>query len=344
MVKTSDYDFFLPEELIAAYPSAVRGEDRLICYDRDDGVIRHNQFGDLISYLQPGDLLLFNDVRVRKSRLHGNKETGGKVEILLLSNNDEVIWNALLKSSRSVKLNQKIIIKDDLFCFLTEKNEGSFKLKFNRPLTKEILAEIGEVPLPPYIVKKRDENDNYQDDEKRYQTVYATEGDAVAAPTAGLHFTDDFMAKLDAKGIQMGYLTLTVGWGTFAPVKADKITDHVMHSESYFLSEKTVNLIEETKKNGKRVIGVGTTAVRTVESAFVDGKIKPGANNTDIFIYPGYNFKVIDGIVTNFHTPRSTLLMMVSAFAGRENIIKIYEEAVSEEYKFFSYGDAMLLT
>lgn len=373
------YDFELPEEQIAAYPSAKRGDDRLLVLDRSQQQCAHRRFAELLEFINPGDLLVFNNIRVRKARLEAVKPTGGRVELLLLQPRSDGLWECLTKSARPVKEGTELTVADRISCRVEAREDGYVLLRFAEPLTEELIEKIGSVPLPPYIIRQRanrtagdtvtheqcaaggpdglaDSMDDSMDDsmgdsmvvsmidEIRYQTVYAERTGAVAAPTAGLHFTRELLHSLTEKGVSLGWLSLEVGWGTFAPVKDDDITAHRMHAERYHIPEETAEAVQQTRARGGRVIAVGTTVVRALESAAgEDGILVPGENSTEIFIYPGYRFKAVDGMVTNFHTPRSTLLMMISAFAGRERVMEVYRDAVQRNYRFFSYGDAMLI-
>lgn len=341
------YDFDLPEAQIAAYPAAVRGDDRLLVLDRNSRETQHRHFSDLGSFLRRGDLLVFNNIRVRKARLDAVKDSGGRVELLLLQPRSADLWECLTKSARPVRPGTELTVAGRIRAAVVSKEEGFVAVRFAEPLTEELIEEIGTVPLPPYIVRRRAElSDGVQAtlDEIRYQTVFAQRTGAVAAPTAGLHFTPELLEQLTEQGVQLAWISLEVGWGTFAPVKDDDIRAHRMHQERYSVPGETAAAVARTRTAGGRVIAVGTTVVRTLESAVgTDGSVAAGEGSTEIFIYPGYSFRAVDGMVTNFHTPRSTLLMMISAFAGRERIMEVYREAVAGGYRFFSYGDAMLL-
>ncbi len=343
-MKTDLFDFFLPDKLIAAYPSENRGEDRLMVVQRQGGIILQKQFADLNEFLMEGDLLVFNDVRVHKARLFAAKPTGGRVEILLLEQQDACTWHCLTGSSRPVKAHTRLQFSGDVFGVIKGRTlEGLCILEFEQSLDDATLDAMGHMPLPPYILKQRGAADEL--DDERYQTVYAKQGRAVAAPTAGLHFTEELLDVLRKKGVGEAYLTLNVGWGTFAPVKSEAVETHSMHCERFIIPEATALAVNRAREEKRRVIAVGTTVVRALESAFdgESGGVVPGDSSTEIFIKPGYEFRAIDGMVTNFHTPRSTLLMMVSAFSGYELIMQAYREAVEAEFRFFSYGDAMLL-
>ncbi|MEG0899715.1 MAG: tRNA preQ1(34) S-adenosylmethionine ribosyltransferase-isomerase QueA [Oscillospiraceae bacterium] len=340
-MKKSDFWFDLPESQIAQTPVYPRDSSRLLKLDKISGQVEDKVFTDIENLLNPGDLLVLNNSRVIPARLYGNKvETGGAIEFLLLNRHKEDVWEIMVKPGRKAKPGSKFIFGDGVLkAEILEIIEGGNRLvKFtHNGDIYDVLDQIGNMPLPPYITEKLD-------DKERYQTVYSKEVGSAAAPTAGLHFTTELMDRLKAKGINLAYVTLHVGLGTFRPVKEDEITDHKMHSEEYYLPEETANLINETKKNGKRVIAVGTTSCRTLESvATFKGKIEACSGSTDIFIYPGYEFKVLDGIITNFHLPESTLIMLVSALAGYEHTMNAYKYAVENKYRFFSFGDAMLI-
>ena len=334
----SDFDYELPEELIAQTPIEPRNASRLMVINPINKTIEHHHFYDLKKFLTIGDTLIFNDTRVIPARLIGHRETGGKVEIFLLRRVDGNHWEALVKPGKKAIKGNKIIFSDELSCEVTDNtNFGGRIIEFKFDgIFEEILDRLGETPLPPYIHEKLN-------DSERYQTVYNRERGSAAAPTAGLHFTREQMDDLKNSGINLGFVTLHVGLGTFRPVHVDNIEEHVMHEEYFSISQETVDLIEQTKKNHHRVIAVGTTSIRTLESAFIDGKLKAMSGATNIFIYPGYEFKVVDAIITNFHLPKSTLIMLISAFAGREFTLRAYNEAVKKRYRFFSFGDAMFI-
>ncbi len=337
-LRRSDYFYELPPELIAQDPLADRSSSRLMAVDRNTGKTEHKHFSDIIDLLVPGDCLVLNNTKVIPARLLGKREgTGGHVEVLLLKRVNATDWETLVKPGKSCRPGQKLdfgegILKAEV---LEVVEDGNRIVRFHFDgIFEEILDKLGEMPLPPYITHKLA-------DPTRYNTVYAKFDGSAAAPTAGLHFTPELLNKIEDKGIKLAYVTLHVGLGTFRPVKEDVITDHKMHTESYQVTKETADLINRTKAEGGRVICVGTTSCRTVEScAGEDGKVDPGSGETSIFIYPGYKFKVMDGLITNFHLPESTLIMLVSAFAGRENVLAAYEEAVRERYRFFSFGDA----
>ncbi|MFR2805675.1 MAG: tRNA preQ1(34) S-adenosylmethionine ribosyltransferase-isomerase QueA [Faecalispora jeddahensis] len=340
-LSTKDFDFDLPEELIAQTPIEPRDASRLLILDKKSGEIQHRHFYDIIDYLNPNDCLILNDSRVLPARIYGIKEgTGARVEFLLLAAKGDDVWEVLAGPGKRAKPANRFSFGDGLMTaeVLEIIEDGNRLVKFSyQGNFYAVLDQIGQMPLPPYIKKKLE-------DKERYQTVYSREVGSAAAPTAGLHFTKELLGKIREKGIKIGYVTLHVGLGTFRPVSVDKITDHKMHSEHYWLPQETADLINETKKNGGRVISVGTTSCRTIESvAKKEGCIKESDGFTDIFIYPGFQFKVLDGLITNFHLPESTLIMLVSALAGREHILNAYRIAVQEKYRFFSFGDAMFI-
>ncbi|MBE6098691.1 MAG: tRNA preQ1(34) S-adenosylmethionine ribosyltransferase-isomerase QueA [Anaerovibrio sp.] len=339
-MKLTDFDYDLPEELIAQTPVEPRNSSRLMVLDPVEKSIEHRHFYDLKEYLEPGDTLIFNDTRVMPARLLGWREgTGGKVEVFLLRRIDGDTWETLVKPGRKAREGQVVRFSDELTCTVQETTDfGGRIVKFSyEGIFEEILDRLGETPLPPYIHEKLA-------DRERYQTVYSREQGSAAAPTAGLHFTKEQMAELKEMGVNLGFVTLHVGLGTFRPVSVETVEEHVMHKEYYSISQETADLIKATKAAGKRVIAVGTTSIRTLESAATAvGEIAGRTDWTNIFIYPGYEFKIVDGIVTNFHLPKSTLIMLISAFAGREFVLKAYEQAVKERYRFFSFGDAMMI-
>lgn len=335
----SDFDYFLPEELIAQHPCMPRDHSRLLVLNKKTGATSHKRFYDLPDYLKAGDTLVFNDTKVIPARLIGSKaETGGKVEVFLLNRKSGEEWEALVKPGKKARIGAVIEFSEELSCEVvgnTDFGGRIVRFKFNG-IFEEILDTLGQTPLPPYIKEQLA-------DKERYQTVYARERGSAAAPTAGLHFTKELMEKIQAKGVNLAFVTLHVGLGTFRPVNTDDITNHVMHREYYSVPPETAELIHKTKKEGGRVIAIGTTAIRTLETAGQDGELTAKSGWTEIFIYPGYQFKIIDAAVTNFHLPKSTLLMLISALAGQENVLATYREAVAEEYRFFSFGDAMLI-
>ncbi|WP_066634931.1 tRNA preQ1(34) S-adenosylmethionine ribosyltransferase-isomerase QueA [Desulfolucanica intricata] len=339
-MKLSDYDYYLPEELIAQEPSAKRDESRLMVLFRDRDKIEHKKFKNITEYLKPGDTLVVNDTKVIPARLYGVKETGARVEVLLLKQLDSNRWESLVKPGRKARVGACLNFAGGKLTAKVVDNTavGGRVVEFSfRGSFEDILSQVGQVPLPPYIKKTLD-------NPERYQTVYARQAGSAAAPTAGLHFTGELLEKIKGQGIDIVSVLLHVGLGTFRPVKVEDIREHRMHAEYYEISEKTAKKLADTRKRGGRIIAVGTTTTRCLESAAMEnGQLKPGGGWTEIFIYPGYRFKVIDGLVTNFHLPCSTLLMMVSAFAGREKVLNAYREAVAHRYRFFSFGDAMLL-
>ncbi len=339
-MKTHDFYYDLPKERIAQTPVEPRDHSRLLVMDRFTGEMEHRHFYDIVDYLRPGDLLVINDSRVLPARLYGYKEdTGAHMELLLLEQKENMVWECLAKPGKKAKPGVKLIFGDGLLTgeVVEVKEDGNRMVKFTCDGNfYSVLDQIGQMPLPPYITAKLQ-------DKERYQTVYSKELGSAAAPTAGLHFTPDLMDKIRAMGVDFASVTLHVGLGTFRPVKAQEVAEHKMHSEHCLLPKETAEKILKTKANGGRVIAVGTTSCRTLESvATFTGQIQPWEGYTDIFIYPGYEFKVLDGLITNFHLPESTLIMLVSAFAGREHILHAYEEAVKLEYRFFSFGDACL--
>lgn len=340
MLALTDFDYDLPEQLIANYPLAQRTASRLLVVDRVDGPKADRSFSDITDYLQPGDLLVFNNTKVIPARLYGQKETGGKIEVLVERLQDEQTVLAHVRSSKSPKSGSVLQFGDDLTVTVLSRQDDLFELQFSTQHTVlEWLELLGHMPLPPYI--KRDDE---LSDKTRYQTVYAEIDGAVAAPTAGLHFDDALLDKLKVQGVQTAFLTLHVGAGTFQPVRVDNILEHKMHAEYAVIDEALCAQIRATKHAGKRVIAVGTTSVRALESAACDTHmIDTLCGDTDIFIYPGYQYQIVDAMITNFHLPKSTLLMLVSAFASREVMLQAYHHAVAEQYRFFSYGDAMLL-
>lgn len=337
----NEFDYDLPEELIAQTPLKDRSSSKLLVLNKNNGNIEHRKFSDIISYLKEGDTLVLNDTKVIPARLIGVKEeTGAVIEVLLLKNLEDDKWEALSKPAKRVKVGSVISFGEGLLkceC-IEEKEEGIRVLKLIYDgILYEILDKLGTMPLPPYIHEKLE-------DQNRYQTVYAKNLGSAAAPTAGLHFTNELLDKLKNKGINVCYVTLHVGLGTFRPVTVDNILEHHMHSEYYEISEETCNIIKETKKKNNRVVAVGTTTVRTLETVMNKyGELKPCLGNTDIFIYPGYEFKIVDNLITNFHLPKSTLIMLISALAGKENVLNAYKVAVLEKYRFFSFGDSMFI-
>lgn len=340
-MKTSDFNYELPQELIAQDPLEDRSSSRLLHLDRSTGEISHGTFRDILGYLRAGDCLVINDTKVIPARLFGHKEdTGAVIELLLLKRRENDIWETLVKPGKKAKIGTKLVFGDGILKgeILDVVDEGNRLIQFHyQGIFEEILDQLGEMPLPPYITHKLQ-------DKNRYQTVYAKHEGSAAAPTAGLHFTPELLAQLRAAGVEIAHVTLHVGLGTFRPVKVEDVSNHHMHSEFYVVEEEQAQLINRAKVSGNRVICVGTTSCRTLESATdEDGILRAGSGWTDIFIYPGYRFKMMDGLVTNFHLPESTLLMLVSAFAGKEKVMAAYGEAVEERYRFFSFGDAMII-
>ncbi len=335
-----DFYYNLPEELIAQVPIQKRDESRLMILDRKKQTIEHKVFKDILDYLKPGDCLVRNNTKVIPARIYGKKETGANIEFLLLNNIEGDIWESIVRPGNKLHVGTKVIFGDGLLNaeILEVMEGGTRKVKFSYDgIFNEILDQIGLMPLPPYIHEELKEKD-------RYQTVYAKYQGSAAAPTAGLHFTEELLEKIKEKGVEIANVTLHVGIGTFRPVKVDRIEDHHMHSEHFYIKKEDVEKINNTKKNGGRIISVGTTSCRVLESvADENGLVKETEGDTSIFIYPGYKFKCIDGLITNFHLPESTLLMLVSALAGKEYIMKAYNEAVKEKYRFFSFGDTMLI-
>ena len=340
-LKKSDFYFDLPEELIAQDPLEDRSGSRLLVLDKKTGEVEHHVFKEIIDYLTPGDCLVLNNTKVIPARLLGcKKDTGAAVEVLLLKRKESDVWETLVKPGKKARPGTRLVFGDGLLEaeVLETVEEGNRLIRFFYDgIFEEVLDKLGEMPLPPYITHKLQ-------DKNRYQTVYAKYEGSAAAPTAGLHFTEELLSRIEEKGVKIAYVTLHVGLGTFRPVKAENILEHHMHSEYYQVSEEAAKRINDTKREGGRIICVGTTSCRTVESAAdADGFVKAGCDNTEIFIYPGYQFKVLDALITNFHLPESTLVMLVSALAGRENVLGAYEKAIEERYRFFSFGDAMLI-
>lgn len=340
-MRVSDFKYDLPEELIAQTPLEERDSSRLMVLDRINKSIEHRRFRDILDYLDRGDLLVMNNTRVLPARLYGSKkETGGKIEFLLLKRLDTYTWEVLAKPGKYAKPGKEFIFGDGLLeCTVTDiLDDGNRIIKFKfQGVFEEILDKLGEMPLPPYIHEKLE-------DKERYQTVYSKEEGSAAAPTAGLHFTDELLKKIEEKGVETAFVTLHVGLGTFRPVSVDDVTNHHMHSEFYSVDRENAEKIERARNAGKRIVAVGTTSVRTLESIMRDrGKIEECNGWTDIFIYPGFNFKIVKALITNFHLPESTLIMLISAFADRDFIMGAYEEAVRERYRFFSFGDAMFI-
>ena len=346
-LNVSDYDYFLPEEQIAQDPLADRSSSKLLVLDKNTGETSHHVFKEIIDYLNPGDCLCINNTKVIPARLIGRKKTGGVVEVLLLKRleDEKSKWEVLTRPGKKARVGDEIIFGGegpedfDLLCRVTEvKEDGNRIVEFEYDgIFEEILDKLGQMPLPPYITHRLE-------DKNRYQTVYAKIGGSAAAPTAGLHFTNELVEQIKEKGVKVVSVTLHVGLGTFRPVQVENILDHKMHSEYYEVSEETAKILNETKANGGRIISVGTTSTRTLESVTDEnGIVHAGSGETQIFIYPGYKFKAIDGLITNFHLPKSTLIMLVSALAGRKNVLNAYKKAVEKKYRFFSFGDAMFI-
>lgn len=340
-MQLSDFNYDLPQELIAQDPLEKRSDSRLMIVGREDGSIEHKHFYDIIDYVNPGDCLVINDTKVIPARLMGVKEdTGASIEVLLLKRREEKVWETLVKPGKKARVGARISFGDGLLVgeVIDIVEEGNRLIRFEyEGIWEELLDKLGQMPLPPYITHKLQ-------DRNRYQTVYAKNDGSAAAPTAGLHFTKELLEQLKEKGVEIAHVTLHVGLGTFRPVKVDNILEHHMHSEFYVVEQEEADKINAAKANGKRIISVGTTSTRTLESvADENGIVRAGSGWTDIFIYPGYKFKVVDYLITNFHLPESTLLMLVSAFSSRENMLNAYEVAVSERYRFFSFGDAMFI-
>lgn len=339
--KLHDYDYYLPQELIGQSPREPRDHARLMLVNRKDHTVEHKHFYDIIDYLEKGDILVRNSTKVIPARLFGHKETGGVLEILLIKRIDLDTWECLLKPAKKLKLGQKLYVgtNKELVAELVEiKDDGNRILKFSyEGAFEEVLDKLGSMPLPPYIVEKLKDKD-------RYQTVYAQRGESVAAPTAGLHFTKELLERIEKKGIQIVDIFLEVGLGTFRPVQTEDVLQHKMHEESFEIPQEAADIINKAKAEGRRIISVGTTSTRALESSVDEnGKVIAQKNSTEIFIYPGYKFKVVDALITNFHLPKSTLLMLVSAFSSREFMLDVYRTAVEEKYHFFSFGDAMFI-
>ena len=335
----TDFDYELPQELIAQHPMEPRDHSRLLVVDKKTGEIEHKHFYDLVNYLKPGDVLVFNDTRVIPARLHGTKDTGAHVEVFLLTRRDATDWEVLVRPGKKLQVGAKINFSDELSCEVIEHTDfGGRVVRFKYDgIFEEILDRLGETPLPPYITAPLE-------DKERYQTVYNRERGSAAAPTAGLHFTKELLQKIKDIGCEEVFVTLHVGLGTFRPVSEAKIEDHKMHKEFYTVSQEAADAVNKAKAEGRRIIAVGTTAVRTLEAAGADGQLHAGSDWTNIFIYPGYKFRLVDDLVTNFHLPQSTLLMLVSTLSTREIMLQTYKKAVEEKYRFFSFGDAMFIT
>ena len=337
-MEVTDFDYDLPEELIAQTPVEPRDSSRLLVMDKKTGELEHRHFYDLPEYLKPGDLLVFNDTRVIPARLHGVKTTGAHVEVFLLTRKNATDWEVLVKPGKKLQKGAQIKFSEELSCEILDTTDfGGRIARFHyEGIFEEILDRLGETPLPPYIHEKLK-------DSERYQTVYNRERGSAAAPTAGLHFTKELLKKIKDMGVEEVFVTLHVGLGTFRPVNESRIEDHKMHREFYTVSQEAADAINKAKREGRRIIAVGTTSVRTLESAGASGEMKAGGSWTSIFIYPGYQFRFVDALVTNFHLPQSTLIMLVSALSSRENSLHAYKVAVQEKYRFFSFGDAMFI-
>ncbi len=348
-IKLSDFDYELPEELIAQMPADKRQNSKMLVLDKANQTIEHKHFFDIVDYIDENSILVLNNTKVIPARLYGTKDTGAKIEVFLLEgvNNNKTLWSALIKPSKRVKPDTIIKISDELSVRaierLEEAGEWLVELMYEGDLF-EILHKVGNIPLPPYIERKLQSEALKQFDFNRYQTVYAKDEGSVAAPTAGLHFTQEILDKLKAKGVEIAYVTLNVGLGTFRPVKCENVLDHKMHSETFEITQEAADKINKAKSAGKKLVAVGTTTVRTLETAYQKYCcIKACHDHSELFIYPPYEFKVIDKLITNFHLPKSTLLMLVSALAGKDFIFKAYNEAIENKYRFFSYGDCMLI-
>lgn len=338
-MQLKDFHFDLPDELIARYPTEERTASRLLRLDGETGDIQHNYFYQLTDFVKSNDLLVFNNTRVLPARLFGKKSSGGQVEILIERVESEHDALAHVRANRSPKPGARLVLEEGTEVEVISKDGAMYQLKLLSSNWHSVMQAVGHMPLPPYI----DREDELSDKE-RYQTVYSEVEGAVAAPTAGLHFDKELLAKLTEKGVETTFVTLHVGAGTFSPVRVDNILEHKMHSEWYELSQEVVEKVKQTRAKGGRVIAVGTTSVRCLESAAISGELKAGSGETDIFIYPGYVFRAVDALITNFHLPESTLMMLVSAFASKKHIMQAYDEAVSEQYRFFSYGDSMFIS
>ena len=345
-----EFDYHLPAELIAHYPIEKRDQSRLMVLHREDKAIEHRFFFEITDYFRPGDVLVLNDTKVMPARLIGKKHSGGRIEVFLLRPQengrvDESTWHCLINCSKKPKPHSKIFFHQSLTAEILEEEEESFKVRFNyEGAFEQVLDRIGITPLPPYIKRMKGCSYDERRDRERYQTVYARSRGAVAAPTAGLHFTSELVDRIKEKGVKLLFLTLHVGWGTFQPVRVERIEEHRMHHEYYLLDSFTAKAINDARRRKARIISVGSTTTRSLEyAANGQGMIKPGRGYTDLFIYPGYHFKVADILITNFHLPRSTLLMLASAFAGKAFILEAYREAIKRGYRFYSYGDAMLI-
>lgn len=342
---TRDYYFDLPGELIAQVPTDRRGEEKLLVLDKTSGEYRDMMMKDFPSLIEPGSVMVVNNSRVRKARCYGESETGGTVEFLFLEENADHSWNAMVSKAKRQRVGRRYRFLDgegalvEEAVIVAENEDGTRRVSFSHPLDEDFFSRCGHVPLPPYIKREDDFSD-----ESRYQTVYASQSGSVASPTAGLHFTKELLDEVKGRGVEILPVTLHVGAGTFLPVRSEKVEDHHMHYERYTVSDETSDAVNRAKAEGRPIVAVGTTSVRTLESATgEDGLVHPGWGRTNIFIYPGYRFRTVDRLLTNFHTPESTLLMLVSALAGREHIMTAYEHAIAQRYRFYSYGDAMFI-
>ena len=343
----SDYDYDLPEELIAQMPADKRENSKMLVLNRTNKTIKHQHFYDIVDFIDSNTLLILNNTKVLPARLYGTKDTGAKIEVFLLESKNKNEWSCLIRPSKRIKPDTIIKISDELSVKaikrLEDDGEWLVEIICDGDLF-EVLHKVGNIPLPPYIERKLQTEDIKNFDMERYQTVYAKDEGSVAAPTAGLHFTTEILDKLKSKGVEIAYVTLNVGLGTFRPVKCENILDHKMHSETFEITKETADIINRAKQNGKKIVAVGTTTVRTLETAYQQyGEIKECRSHSELFIYPPYEFKVIDSLITNFHLPKSTLLMLVSALAGKDFIFEAYKEAIENKYRFFSYGDCMLI-
>lgn len=345
-MKTSDFDYELPENLIAQFPTQKRSESKMLVLDKSKQTLEHKHFYDIVDYLTDNDILVLNNTKVIPARLFGTKETGAKIEVFLLKDLKNGRWEVLMKPAKRVHLNDKIKISDELSVIAKDQMEDGKRIVeiVCEGDIYDLLNKYGNIPLPPYIERKMTSDEIKKLDYNRYQTVYAKNEGSVAAPTAGLHFTEEILQKLKNKGVTVCYVTLNVGLGTFRPVKCDDVTEHKMDSEEFEISEETAKIITEGKANGKNIVAVGTTSVRTLETAYAQfGEIKACKSSSRLFIYPPYEFKVIDKLITNFHLPKSTLIMLVSAFAGKDFVFRAYKTAVENNYRFYSYGDCMFI-
>lgn len=344
-MKPEDFNYTLPEELIAQFPTQKRDMSKMLVLDRFDKSIIHRHFCDITDFLTEDDLLVMNNTKVIPARLYAKKDTGALIEIFLVREIEKDIWICLIKPSKRVKAGMLLMVSDELSVEVIEKDDDKWKVRliYDGNIF-EILDKVGNIPLPPYIERKMTSEEYKALDFERYQTVYAQKEGAVAAPTAGLHFTNEILSKLDKQGTKHCFVTLNVGLGTFKPVKCENILEHKMDSESFEISQETADIINNAKKQGKKIVAVGTTTVRTLETVMNKyGEIKPVKDSSQLFIYPGYEFKIVDKLITNFHLPKSTLLMLVSAFAGKDYIFKAYNEAIKNKYRFYSYGDCMFI-